>query len=177
MEKTEILWGSAKAIYNPRNQSLIVTGGTIKNSKDHHYISDYKKIKRENIKDIIFTGKVIIPNDASLLFENLSNITILDLTNVNLDNTENINDMIKGCSKLKTLIIKDVNNNKIQNINNFCYHLNNLESLYLENIHLDQLVSISNTFKDLPALKYIYAKNITIKNEKITNEVLDSIIK
>jgi surface protein len=59
------------------------------------------------------------------MFRNCSSLTSLDISNININNVKDINDMFYGCSSLSTLNLSNFNDNDVKNTKEI---LNNLNS-------------------------------------------------
>lgn len=72
-----------------------------------------KFIKSNNIVDIVFKlgcKEITLPEDCSRLFKGISTLQVIDISNTNTDNVNNIQEMFSGCSKLKIIIWNEFKN-------------------------------------------------------------------
>ena len=86
--------------------------------------------KRSSLTSIVFEKGIELPEDINALFNGCSNLTTLDVSNLDTSNVTNMKNLFKGCSKLTNLDISQWNVSSVTNMNYLfqnCYALTSLD--------------------------------------------------
>lgn len=157
-EERKLLWGTAPWSFNTDNGVLTVGEGQLNEFNATENPAPWNRkdedvILADNIKEIVFTGKVIAPNSSNQLFAHLTNlITITGLQNLETSNVDSMADMFSGLSSLKNLNLSHFDTSKVKYMNGMFHGASSLSSLDISTFDTSQVQNMNDMFKYLKSL-------------------------
>lgn len=154
----KLLWGTAPWSFDTDTGVLSVEEGQLNafNATENPAPwnrKDEDVILADNIKEIVFTGKVIAPNSSNQLFAHLTNlITITGLQNLETSNVDSMADMFSGLSSLKNLNLSHFDTSKVKYMNGMFHGASSLSSLDISTFDTSQVQNMNDMFKYLKSL-------------------------
>ena len=118
-------------------------------------------VKEENIIILKWDSPV---TDCSFLFDNLNNISKIDLSKFDSTSITNAFKMFSGCSKLTTIIFDNFNTSLIQNMSCMFYECSLLTSLKLTMFITTKVKDMSYMFQNCSSLKGLDLSNFITSN-------------
>lgn len=157
-EERKLLWGTAPWSFNTDNGVLTVGEGQLNEFNATENPAPWNRkdedvILADNIKEIVFTGKVIAPNSSNQLFAHLTNlITITGLQNLETSNVDSMADMFSGLSSLKNINLSHFDTSKVKYMNSMFHGASSLSSLDISTFDTSQVQNMNDMFKYLKSL-------------------------
>lgn len=152
-------WNGIKVSFDTESKTLTIPNCEIElqDGKDFESINsviDGKKI--DEIKHIVFDGKVKITGSATTMFANLDKL--VDITGLdNLDTSEvtDMSLMFEGCISLKTIDLTNFDTSKVTNMNAMFYDCSSLTDLNVSKFDTRNVSSMMSMFNSCTNLKNI----------------------
>ena len=103
----------------------------------------------------------------SYLFANCSNISSINLSNLNTENVTDMNHMFSGCTNLISLDVSNITTHKVTNMSYMFTNCSNLPSIELSNFNTENVIDMSRMFwgcKSLTSLDLSSFKTANVTN-------------
>ncbi|WKT14468.1 BspA family leucine-rich repeat surface protein [Lactococcus lactis] len=144
--------------------TLTISTGSFNNTNGSSPWSNYS----EQIKNIIFTGKVLASSDLSRLFGYMSNLsTITGLENLDTTNANTMNSMFYKCSSLSSLDLSSWDTTNVTNMNSMFEQCSSLSSLNVSNWNTVNVSQMGLMFEQCSSLSSLNVSNWNTVN--VTN--------
>lgn len=183
--------------YNGDDNKYYFAGGTIENSKiesikfvaskeevlgtqwdaskngNNSVIAGYVDSNNNGLYEIYVasnsekTTKVYMPEDASYMFYEGNNLTIIDLQNINTSKTINMNSMFAICNNLTTLNLSSFDTSKVIDMENMFYKNEKLVTLDISSFNTSEVTTMSNMFSNCTSLTKLDLNNFN--TSKVTD--------
>lgn len=129
---------------------------------------DDTNFTKAEVKSVIFEGKVFMDDDITKTFDGFTNVTTIDLTNLDTSKMTKMNAMFKGCSSLANIIgIDKINTSSVTTMYEMfkgCAFLNKLD---LSGFDTSSVQNMSSMFEDCIALRELNVSSFNTSN--VTN--------
>ncbi|WP_429976375.1 MucBP domain-containing protein [Enterococcus sp. DIV0086] len=164
MAVTTGTWGTAPYTWDDSSGVLTIGAGDLQQVDLAPYNSG--SIDKDNIKKIIFTGRVIAPVDSSNLFS-LFNLSSIDgLTNLDTSNVTTMNSMFSSTTKLTSLDLSSFNTSNVTTMS-YMFSSTGLISLNLSNFNTSKVTDMYSMFSTLINLTSLDLSSFNTSN--VTN--------
>ncbi|ETD04621.1 hypothetical protein N568_0106930 [Lactococcus garvieae TRF1] len=168
----KLLWGTAPWSFDTDTGVLSVEEGQLSafNATENPAPwnrKDEDVILADNIKEIVFTGKVIAPNNSKQLFADLENLlTFTNLQNLNTSNVVDMTSMFVNTHNLTSLNLNQFNTSNVTSMANMFAGANSLNSLDLSNFNTDKVADMTQMFAQAKNLTSLDLSSFNTKNVK-----------
>lgn len=114
-----------------------------------------------------FTGKIVLDEDASGMFKNITNISEFNLLSIDTSNVINMSSMFSGCTKLDKIDLSSFDTSKVTSMDEMFKDCSNLPVIDLKNFSSDKLLSMNKMFNGCISLNKIDLRKFIFENIKI----------
>lgn len=114
-----------------------------------------------------FTGKIVLGEDVSGMFKNITNISSLALLSFDTSNVINMSSMFSGCVKLEKIDLSNFNTSKVTNMDEMFKDCNTISVIDLKNFSSDKLLSMNKMFNGCSSLNKIDLRNFEFGKIKV----------
>ena len=130
----------------------------------------YKDSDKNNLYELYIgqDGGVKANSNSSYLFQYLSKITVLDLSNLDTSNVTNMEEMFKECSALTSLDLSNFDTSKVTKMDMMFEGCSSLTNLDLSNLDTSNVTNMEEMFKECSALA-----NLNLGEKFDTSKVID----
>ena len=108
---------------------------------------------------------------TSNMFNGCSNITEIDLSNIEISQVTGMSNMFSGCSSLKSIDLSNIDTSTVLDMSNMFSGCSSLKSIDLSNIDTSTVLDMSNIFSGCSNLEFLNLK-LTIITETLINNIL-----
>ena len=124
---------------------------------------------RESITKVVIAEK-IVPLKTDYLFYNMTNVTTMDLSNLDTSKVTGMFKMFNGCSNLTSLDVSNFDTSNVINMSCMFTECNRLTSLDLSNFDTSNVKSMWSMFSNCSALRLLDLSNFdTSKVDSMVN--------
>lgn len=114
-----------------------------------------------------FTGKIVLDEDASGMFKNITNISEFNLLSIDTSNVINMSSMFSGCVKLEKIDLSSFDTSKVTNMDEMFKDCSSLSVIDLKNFSSDKLLSMNKMFNGCSSLNKIDLRNFEFGKIKV----------
>lgn len=119
----------------------------------------------ENILYIASDDKIFAPADMSFMFDGCSNLTSIDLSNLDTSQVYNMNGIFYNCSSLGSIDLSKFDTSKVTDMRNIFYGCSSLGIIDLSNFNTSQVTDMLQMFQGCEDLKeIIFGENFSTEN-------------
>ena len=109
-------------------------------------------------------GKVMAPDNSRNLFAYLTNVKIIDVSNLDTSSVTNMYGMFRGCSSITSLDLSNFNTSNVTDMYQLFYDCKVLSNLNISNFDFTKVTSYAYMFNNVPNDCYILVKDATAKD-------------
>ncbi|MDD3392371.1 MAG: BspA family leucine-rich repeat surface protein [Bacilli bacterium] len=140
-------------------------------SSDHDgsIIAWYKDADADELYELTIGSqdKIYANANSSYLFQRLTNLSSIDLSNFDTSNVTNMSYLFYGCSSLTSLDVTNFDTSNVTNMSYMFYGCNHLTSLNVSNFYTSNVTNMSNMFGSCSSLTSLDVANFDTSN--VTN--------
>ena len=179
-----VSYGAPVIIQNITAQAAAVEGScysfdaetgvlTLRGEVDHFALKEFSTNNRDNVKAVIAEkGTVFLENCASL-FTYYSNVTSIDLSNVDTSRTTNMNFMFYDCYNLTSLNISSFDTSRVTDMIAMFDCCESLTSLDVSSFNTRYVTNMNNLFDYCSSLTSIDLSGFDTRNVKAMASMFD----
>jgi surface protein len=127
----------------------------------------YYGIKLDYVNEILLLCDWEKIADMSYMFSSCSELTSLDLSNIDTSNVTTMRDMFSSCSKLTSLDVSNFNTSNVTTMSSMFYNTSNLTQLDVSNFNTSNVTTMYNMFYNTSNLTQLDVSNFDTSN--VTN--------
>ena len=176
-------WGTSPYNFDENTGVLTIEAGELSSSAESPWNSD--KVDSEAIKKVVLSGKVVAPENASLLFTgtsnqgDLTNVTeIQGLSQLDTSNVTDMRSMFYGMSSVTSLDVSGFDTSNVTDMEYMFRHMSSVTSLDLSNFDTSNVTDMSYMFDDMGSVTSLDLSNFdTSKVTTMSNMFADTPLK
>ena len=115
---------------------------------------------------LIIAGQDGVIAGSYIRFNNFSQVTSLDLSNLDTSKVITMFYMFKDCSSLTSLDLSNFDTSKVTDMGGMFYNCNSLTSLNLSNFDTSKVLNMGDMFKNCSKIKMINVSNKWVVNSR-----------
>lgn len=154
--------------FNKNILSLKIDGKKISFEEDKVYYTFVFEEEGTHILEINFRGKL---TSMKGLFNNIKELTMLDLTHLDLEKVTDLSDLVNGCENLSSIFfIEDSNGIKnVQNMSNMFNECLSLNKVEMESFKTSKVTDMTGMFNNCSSLISVNLKKFQTNEEEKVN--------
>lgn len=136
--------------YHGENNSVVVPGNVTVAGKTYNTVELTPGMWSEsgwNINTLSFEQGVILPADCTGLFEDLWNLTTLDLSGLDWSGVTNMACLFEDCSGLTSLNLSGIDTSNVTNMHRMFSYCSSLTNLDLSSLDTSNVIDMSEMFR------------------------------
>ena len=144
-------WGTSPYNFDKNTGTLTIEAGELSGYEESPWNSD--KVDSEAIKKIVLSGKVVAPENASLLFTgtsnqgDLTNVTEIEgLSQLDTSNVTDMSKMFKGMSSITSLDVSGFDTSKVTNMQHMFSGMSSVTSLDVSGFDTSNVTNMDYMF-------------------------------
>ena len=152
---------------NVENVSYMFYGNNNIENIDLSFLSTALKINNidkmfygcNKLKTINMSGFDFGTSSPSMLFDGLTSVQSINLSNADFSGVSSISQMFGNCQNLTDLNLSNVNTNGVDNMSWLFYNCNSLVALDLSDLDINDVTAMNSMFNNCSSLTTIYVSN------------------
>ncbi|EAC4617292.1 BspA family leucine-rich repeat surface protein [Listeria monocytogenes] len=137
--------GSTSAwTFDDTSGELSISAGTLVNPNQS--LGALIGVSANSIKNIVFEGQVVASGSLFRLFYGASDLTSLDLSNLDTKQVTSMSQMFYGASGLTSLNLSNLDTRQVMNMSQMFREATSLTSLNLNNFHTNRVTNMTSMF-------------------------------
>ncbi|MFP7386596.1 BspA family leucine-rich repeat surface protein, partial [Enterococcus hirae] len=150
-------WGTSLYMFDEDTGTLTIGAGELSSSAESPWNSD--KVDVKAIKKIVLAGKVVAPENASLLFTgtsnkgDLTNVTEIEgLSQLDTSNVTDMSKMFKGMSSITSLDVSGFDTSNVTNMQHMFSGMSSVTSLDVSGFDTSNVTDMANMFRGMSSV-------------------------